>query len=435
MNDLAIQLNQTIENSAAFHLLSDYGKRFFFPSKGIVAQAAQAKELAHRYDATVGMACYKQKPIRTKPVKNFTSALTEEETLAYAPTPGIKDLRKVWKKEIYRKNPDLHGALISLPVVVPGLTAGISEAAKFFFEKGTNLVLPDMFWGNYRMIFENAQQSQIKLFPFFTNNGTTQAGMNIEAYRQALKEHAQNRQIRTLLNFPNNPTGYSPSIEEVEKIQSVFLELANEGYEILVLIDDAYFGLFYEPQIYKQSIFAKLAHLHPNVLAVKIDGMTKEHFVWGLRVGFVTFGCKDFTQEQYNALEQKLSGSIRASISNSSRLSQSILYKVLTQPNYESERSKYDAHLEKRYRIACKMVQTLPDDFPLQPLPFNSGYFMTFKVKGDADQLRLHLLKSEGIGTISIGSDYLRIAFSAVDEELIEDLYQRVFKAAKEFLV
>lgn len=430
MNDLAIQLNQAIEESAAFHLLSDYGKRFFFPSKGIVAQAAQAKELAHRYDATVGMACFRQKPIRTAQVEALTRALTEEETVSYAPTPGVKVLREFWKKEIYRKNPDLETSPISLPVVVSGLTAGISEVAKFFFQKETNIVLPDMFWGNYRMIFESAQQAQIKLFPFFNAEG----GMNISAYEQALKENAQNRQIRTLLNFPNNPTGYSPSVAEAEKLQSLFLRLANEGYEILVIVDDAYFGLFYEEETYKQSIFAKLANLHPNILAVKIDGMTKEHFVWGLRVGFVTFGCKDFTPLQYNSLEQKISGSVRASISNSSRLAQSILYKVLTQPDYEAERSKYDKHLEKRYQIACKMVQTLPADFPLQPLPFNSGYFMTFKVKGDANQLRLHLLNTEGIGTISIGSDYLRIAFSAVDEEFIEDLYQRIFKAAKEFL-
>jgi hypothetical protein len=35
---------------------------------------------------------------------------------------------------------------------------------------------------------------------------------------------------------------------------------------------------------------------HPGMLAVKLDGATKETFyVWGLRVGFITYGavCQD----------------------------------------------------------------------------------------------------------------------------------------------
>ena len=39
-----------------------------------------------------------------------------------------------------------------------------------------------------------------------------------------------------------------------------------------------------------ESLFGLLANLHPNLLAVKLDGATKELFVWGLRCGFVTFG-------------------------------------------------------------------------------------------------------------------------------------------------
>ena len=42
-----------------------------------------------------------------------------------------------------------------------------------------------------------------------------------------------------------------------------------------------------------ESLFGLLAGRHPNLLAVKLDGATKELFVWGLRCGFITFGPGD----------------------------------------------------------------------------------------------------------------------------------------------
>ena len=48
------------------------------------------------------------------------------------------------------------------------------------------------------------------------------------------------------------------------------------------------FGLVYENGIFKESLFSKLADLHENVLAVKVDGATKEDYAWGFRVGFIT---------------------------------------------------------------------------------------------------------------------------------------------------
>ena len=53
----AAELNQTIEreNPHVFAMLSEFGRRLYFP-KGILAQSAEAKEKAKRYDATIGIA-------------------------------------------------------------------------------------------------------------------------------------------------------------------------------------------------------------------------------------------------------------------------------------------------------------------------------------------------------------------------------------------
>ena len=85
----------------------------------------------------------------------------------------------------------------------------------------------------------------------------------------------------------------------------------------MVVTDDAYFGLFYEDSM-KESLFGKLANMHPRVLAIKLDGATKEEFVWGFRTGFITFADgHDYENAQViAALEKKTMGIIRARITS-----------------------------------------------------------------------------------------------------------------------
>jgi aspartate/methionine/tyrosine aminotransferase len=47
-----------------------------------------------------------------------------------------------------------------------------------------------------------------------------------------------------VLNFPNNPTGYSTTNAELDQIAAVLKEAAEAGRNLVVVTDDAYFGLF-----------------------------------------------------------------------------------------------------------------------------------------------------------------------------------------------
>ncbi len=56
--------------------------------------------------------------------------------------------------------------------------------------------------------------------------------------------------------------------------------------------------------------------------------------------------------------------------------------------------------------------------------PFNSGYFMCIRLKDvNAEQLRLHLLENYGTGLISIGANNIRIAFSCLEINDVEPLF------------
>lgn len=427
MNPLAKELNDILEGTTVFHLLSDFGKRFYFP-KGIVTQSAEAKDRATRYNATVGMATLGSDPIFLNHVKGLVPGLTAGEMFPYAPTPGVPALRQAWKDEMLRKNPSLKGTPISLPLVTTGLTHGVSTVADLFLDPGDQILVPDMFWGNYRLIFEGRNKAVLKTFPFFNDQG----GMNLTALEEGLRALPPEKSA-LVLNFPNNPTGYTPTNTEMKDLVTLLEKLAREGRRLLVLTDDAYFGLFYEEDTCRESLFSFIAGIHENIVAVKLDGATKEELAWGFRVGFITYGSRGLTEAQYAALDKKTGGAVRASISNSSKLSQSLVLKGLTDPGYRTAKDQAEAILKARYLKVREAVDGYGKDVPLKALPFNSGYFMTFLVEGkSAEALRLHLLDNYAIGTISIQEKYLRVAYSSVDIENLEDLFTLIAKAAVE---
>lgn len=426
MNPLAQELNAVLSGSVAESLLSELGRRLYFP-KGIVAQSAEAKKNATRANATIGIATRAGKPIFLPAIRSLVPGLDPDEIFPYAPTQGVEKLRELWKKEIVHKNPDIGSASFSLPLVVPGLTCGISTLADLFADKGDTLVLPDLHWDNYPLIFETRREAVIATFPFFTAAG----GFNVDGLRIALGKAAVKGKVLLLLNFPNNPTGYSLLRQEADAVVAVIRDIAAAGRRCLVITDDAYFGLFYEENIYGQSLFARLCSLHENVLAAKVDGSTKEDFTWGFRTGFITLGSRGLSAEQYDALTRKLMGAVRSTVSNSSILAQSLILHAMENPDRDRQKQEAARLLRDRYD-RVKAILAAKKSTAIEPLPFNSGYFMSFRLnRGKAEDLRTALLRDSGIGTIAISDACLRVAFSSVDVEKLQELYDMIYAAAE----
>jgi aspartate/methionine/tyrosine aminotransferase len=433
MNPLAIELNAALAGTVADTLLSGLGRRLYFP-KGIVAQSAEAKKSATRANATIGIATRGGKPLFLPAIRSLVPALDPDEIFPYAPTQGVEKLRELWKKDLVRKNPGVGDAKFSLPIVVPGLTCGISTLADLFADKGDTLVLPDLHWDNYPLIFETRREADVETFTFFSSSGgksPSGGGFNVQGMKEALARAAKKGKVILLLNFPNNPTGYSPTVEEAAAIVETIRDLASAGTRLLVILDDAYYGLYYEPGIYEQSLFGRLCALHENVLAAKVDGSTKEDLTWGFRTGFVTLGAKGLTDGHYEALTRKLMGALRSTISNSSILAQSLILRSLEDPQRLAQKAEAGKILRERYDRA-KAILSRKKSSAIEPLPFNSGYFMSFRVmRGTAESLRKALLVGRGVGTIAINDRCLRVAFSSVDVEKLEDLYEQIYAAAE----
>lgn len=426
INPLAQELNDALKGTTPGELLSDVGTRLYFP-KGIIAQSAEAKKLGKTANGTIGTTVVEGKPIMLPSIKKYVPDLTSSELVGYAPTAGNPDLRAMWKESIIRKNPLLKDKKFSLPVVVPGLTAGISYLADLFLDETKPLVAADPSWDNYVLIAEARRNAKFVQFKMFKDGK-----FNIEELKETMQKQAESGSVRILLNFPQNPSGYSPTSDEAKQLVSIVKEIAEKGAKVMVWCDDAYFGLNYEDNIEKQSLFAYLCDLHENVLAAKIDGPTKEDFAWGFRTGFITFGCKGLSDAQYEALVKKLMAAIRSSVSCAATPSQSLILKAASDGKLEEEKAEFRKILERRYKLVRDFVSTHESKF-IKPLPFNSGYFMSFDTMSiDAEKLRQKLLNDRGIGTISIDAKTLRVAFSSLDEEKINIVYQAIYDVADE---
>ena len=112
--------------------------------------------------------------------------------------------------------------------------------------------------------------------------------------------------------------------------------------------------------------------------------------------------------------------------------SQSLILRAMDDENFEAQKLQFRKILEGRYKKVRAFVDSHKSD-ALEALPFNSGYFMSFALKGkNAEDLRKKLLNEYGVGTVSIDEKTLRVAFSSLEEEKIDSVYEMIYKAAEE---
>ena len=430
LNPLAIELNEQLRDTApaVFALLSELGKRIYLP-KGILSQTAEANTKAHRFNATRAIALdFSQDGgdmMHLSVSRELVPELTLESIYGYAPVLGQQALREAWKTHLLQENPTLAGKTFSVPIVTSGMTHGFSLLAELFVESGDTLVVPDKIWGNYRLIFQTKAGANIQSYSFFNASN----GFNTHRFRETLA-NAIGEKLLILLNFPHNPTGYAVTHVEAEQIVDAIVARAEAGCHILVMIDDAYAGLWYDASVMQESLFGLLIGCHPNVVPVKIDGATKEEYAWGLRVAFMTFG---FSEAAMQPLEQKLSGLIRADTSGASQISQTLILEAMKAPGYAEQKQ----HNYETLKARALKVKAVASDVRYGKLwevyPSHAGYFTCLNLKsGNAETVRQRLLEAHGIGTIALGETELRIAYSCLDASDIEMVFAEIARVIEQ---
>jgi len=340
--------------------------------------------------------------------------------LSRSPAGGLPEARELWRARQRRAVPGEVAS--SLPFAVSGLSHGLSLAADLFVRARTPVVVPQPFWGNYAQAFGVRRGARMVPAPSFV-----EGRFDPESLGRALAALPEGEPALAILNFPSNPGGYSPSVEEREVLIGSLLAAAEER-PLVVLCDDAYAGLVFEPEIPAGSLYWDLAGRHPNLTAVKIDGATKEFSFFGGRIGFLTFACEPGSPAA-KALEARLARWALSGVGPTSAASQAVLLEALRSPGVEDRIAAIRGTLAGRYR-ALSGALAAADPAVLTAFPFNSGCFALVEVPEglglSSDQVRRRLLAEESVGLISIEPRSLRIAHCSVAAGDLPELVRRL---------
>lgn len=454
-----------IQKTPLYNAFSDIGKRIFLPD-GIFHWSGRAKKEAEII-GTIGTAYGFERdfinggstdwlPCYIKEISDY-SKFSINEIVPYSAIGGIAETREIWKNWILKKSmyddsadKDKYTRLenyITTPEVTGGITNAIFQSCSLFLNPGESIIIPSKRWGNYDNIIYKLIGAKISSFNFFKDNR-----INIKGLRKTIEQVATNQdKIILLLNFPNNPTGYVPTLEEATDIVNLLKECQrNLAQPFIVLVDDAYEPFIYKDDVLRKSIFYDLHQLNEDVIPIKLDGITKELLIYGGRIGFITIGLKPHWVENeanLNSLKteinNKLEGFTRATISNCNRFYQTLTHKMFTEKGIDKiieSREKIKNLLKARYdKINSEINQINNPNFSVDP---NSGGFFLFvnlnPTKFKANEFADHLLKKYKVGIIPIEKpDYningIRIAYCSIDLNDIPELIKRFNLALNDF--
>ena len=409
---------------------SKLGENIILP-QDVLIQSKETAAIPGAINATIGIATSNKKAMALPSINKVITEINNSEYLPYSPTPGLPKMRELWKEKILADNPKINKDFLSLPMVTTGITQGIDIAANLFNESGDALLLPNLFWQNYAQIYTIKLGNKIYKYNQFDENNE----FSISNFKETLYSINEDK-ISLILNFPNNPTGYTPSDVELNSLVDVISTYAkeNKNKQLIIVSDDAYFGLFFENNHKTPTLSAtyKLAE-NENCLIVKLDGITKEFYSWGLRVGFITYYTKN--DELRKILLEKTQGYLRSTTSSPSNLSQQIAVRLLDNKQSLEEKEINDKIIEERYNELKQAISTEQLDQLVRVLPFNSGYFFTIKLPSNinAHEFRLKFLNEYKYGVYSMDDEHIRIAFSCLDKELIPELINKFKQCIKQF--
>ena len=409
---------------------SKLGENIILP-QDVLIQSKETAAIPGAINATIGIATSNKKAMALPSINKVITEINNSEYLPYSPTPGLPKMRELWKEKILADNPSINKDFLSLPMVTTGITQGIDIAANLFSESGDALLLPNLFWQNYAQIYTIKLGNKIYKYNQFDENNE----FSISNFKETLYSIKEDK-ISLILNFPNNPTGYTPSDAELNSLVDVISTYAkeNKNKQLIIVSDDAYFGLFFEKNHKTPTLSAtyKLAE-NENCLIVKLDGITKEFYSWGLRVGFITYYTKN--NELRKVLLEKTQGYLRSTTSSPSNLSQQIAVRLLDNKQSLAEKEINDKIIEERYNELKQAISKEQLDQLVRVLPFNSGYFFTIKLPSNinAHEFRLKFLNEYKYGVYSMDDEHIRIAFSCLDKELIPELINKFKQCIKQF--
>ncbi|MHA2287914.1 MAG: aminotransferase class I/II-fold pyridoxal phosphate-dependent enzyme [Promethearchaeota archaeon] len=456
---------EVLKKTPLYNTFSEQGKRIFLP-QGIFHWSGRAKKEAE-ISGTLGSAFGYEKdfidggssdwlPLYLEDVKDYTN-LSIKEVVPYSQVAGLEELKLTWKKWLIKKSRynaesdtvELNKLekFTTIPVVTSGLTNGIFLCVSLLLNPGEFIISPNKRWGNYDNIVEKLIGAKIKSFDFFREGKFNAYGLKDAIYEVSEKQE----KVIIILGFPNNPTGYVPSEDELGDLVDTLRKAQSDlSKPIIVIVDDAYEPYIFSNKVINRSIFYALHELKEDVIPIKLDGITKEMLLYGGRIGFITIGLKpqwvrndDELMELKSELKNKLSGLVRTTISNPNHFYQALVIKLFKEVGMEGlvqKRDKVKNLLKERFEKLNEELGKINNP-NISVDPNAGGFFLFVNLNPDkisATQFADHLLKKFKVGVIPIEKknnniNGIRIAYCSIDSAKIPEFANRIKQALEDF--
>lgn len=305
--------------------------------------------------------------------------------------------------------------LYSSVVATPGGTGAVNLTIDLCLNEGQTLVIPNIAWGSYAIMANNAGIN-VKRYEMF--DGDT---FNINSFMNVCQEvmHEQKKLVVVINDPCHNPTGYSMTLNEWEKVIDFLNELSKMG-AVVLLNDVAYIDYSYD----LENVRAYMNHfnkINDNVLISVAFSCSKLMTSYGLRCGAAILLGKN--EESVKVVEGAFEKAARSLWSNVNNSAMENFYEVVTNHRDEfiKEKAEYIELLRQRSSIVVEEAKACG----LPIYPYKEGFFVTIQCKNTLRDKYHEALLNEKIFTVKVNNG-IRIAVCSLPVEKCKGLAVRM---------
>ena len=323
----------------------------------------------------------------------------------YAPICGTPAFREAVKKAAF-------GSFVpesfTEAVAAPGGTGALRNAIANYSQPQDRIITSDWHWAPYNTIAGEIGRS-IETFELFTDDGS----FNWQSFREKVMELVGIQEsVVMIINTPaHNPTGYSLTLDDWDRVTEVLTEAAKTGKAIVPVIDAAYIDFAGDEEEYRRFL-PKLETMPENVLPIIAYSLSKTFTLYGTRCGALI--CMAKTRQIADEFKRVCEFSSRGSWSNDTKAAQVLLAKIYDDEELlervSSERAKYRDMLLARGRAFEEEAAKAG----LKIVPFDAGFFASIPCD-DPDGISAELEK-QGLFIVPLAKG-LRVSVASISEK------------------
>ncbi|SFT40936.1 aromatic-amino-acid transaminase [Selenomonas sp. GACV-9] len=405
---------------AATHAASKRLKDAIFGASAACAEAAKKHGADKVTNATMGVMMDDEGKLASIPtMERVFRSLSVEDYVRYAPIPGLPDyLDAVIDLTFADQKPEGYTAAIA----TAGGTGAIHHAVANYAERGDKVLTSDWFWGTYNVIC-NECGCQLTNYALFDENNN----FNIADYTAKVDEIMKTQDsLLVIINTPaHNPTGFSLTEEDWDKVLDLTKKYAAQGKKMSILVDIAYIDYAGEKNE-TRKFMKKFGNLPANIFVMFAFSMSKGYTAYGQRTGaLVAVSSSEEVITEFKEINKYTS---RATWSNINRGAMTLLAKISadkeTLAQFEKERDEFYQMIQERGMLFMKEAK----ECGLNALPYKGGFFLSVPAKDP--QAVCDKLHDDLIFAVPLKMG-VRIAACSVSAAKMKGIAAKVLKALK----